>query len=61
MSKNTALAAKIYADSIGVEGNALRELSANKQCRTHCRYKERGRTTKDRQQDGCQCWLNRTR
>jgi hypothetical protein len=30
MSKNTALAAKIYAVSMIVEGNALRDLSDNR-------------------------------
>ncbi len=47
MSKNPALAAKIYADSMMVEGNALRdfllkELGDNKLCRTHSRQREAG-------------------
>ena len=47
MSKNTALAAKIYAVSMMVEGNALRdfllkEVGDNKPCRVHGRHREAG-------------------
>ena len=64
MSKNTALAVKIYAVSMMVEGNALRDFSlkavgADKQCRTHCRQRERGCASKDQLQDGSQSWGHR--
>ncbi len=56
MSKNTALAAKINAVSMMVEGNALRdfllkEVGDNKPCRMHGRHKEAGCASKERSQD----------
>jgi hypothetical protein len=65
MSKNTALAAKISAVSMMVDGNALWDLSLkavsdNKQCRTHCRHREAGCASQDRQQEGCHRWGHRT-
>jgi len=56
MSKNTALAAKISAVSMMVEGNALRdfllkELGSNRPCRTHGRHREAGCASKEQSQD----------